>query len=252
LALVIAKSNRKTYRRCVFALGALLSFAPVCLGQSVRKPDPIDIPSYSTKATTIYDNKSATSPDGKKKVSIRRLQVRAEDTMQPAELVVRSEKTRLSATTRFGLDAEVLWSPDSLAFSLTGSREGANGQYGTDVFYIRGGGLVKIELNSLLETTFGHPVKCAWPEVPNVGAILWLVPSEKLLVAAEIVHHSVCDSFGTFRAYAVDLTGPRIVATYDQLEAKRLYRRDLGGELLQADDSCIRDPKSCWVMGNHQ
>jgi hypothetical protein len=71
-------------------------------------------------------------------------------------------------------------------------------------------------------------------------------------VAAEIMHHSNCDSFGTFKAYVVDLSGPRIVSTYDQLETKRLYRRDLGEELLQAKDNCIRDPKSCWVGANHK
>ena len=162
-----------------------------------------------------------------------------------------TENGRFTKKITFGLNAEVLWSPDSKAFSITGSCCGANGNYETDVFFVRKARLDRVRITPLAIRSFGHPVKCGWPEFPNVAAIKWIVASRELLVAAEIMHHSNCDSFGTFRAYLVDLAGPRLSKSYDQLEAKRLYMDDLGMELLQSDDKCIHDPKSCWVTANH-
>ena len=244
-------TNRTIFRTLVAALAAVLSLAVVGLCQSDR-PSRSDMPSFSAKATSIYEKKAVTSPDGKKRTSLTMVEADSNTTMHPAKVTMSTGRAHLSAGTDFGLDAEILWSPDSLAFSVTGSREGANGQYGTDVFLIHRDVLVKVELTRLLEEAFGHPVKCWWPEPPNVVAVRWLVASKKILVAAQIIHHSNCDSFGTFRTYEVDLAGPRIVAALDQLESKRLYGDDLGTELLDADDKCVRDPKSCWVNANHQ
>jgi hypothetical protein len=166
-------------------------------------------------------------------------------------LIVEADGERLTATFGFALNAEIIWSPDSRAFSLTGSVQGANGQYRTDAVLIQPGRLVSLHLTDIIEKEFGHPVKYGWPELPNVAAIMWLAPSRQLLVACEIMHHSNCDSFGTFKAYAVDLgQEPSIIKVYDQLQVKRLFRDDLGGELLQANDNCIRDPKSCRVASN--
>jgi hypothetical protein len=170
----------------------------------------------------------------------------------PAKITVTTEQGQLAATIQFGLDAEVLWSPDSNSFAVTGSLQSANGPFQTDVFAIHGDQLERVSISRLITLTFGHPVKCGWPESPNVGAIRWVVPSQQILVAAEIVHHSNCDSFGTFKAYTVELAGPRILKTYNQLQTKRLFASDLGEELIQANDKCIRDPRSCYVPANHE
>jgi hypothetical protein len=168
----------------------------------------------------------------------------------PAKVIVDTEQGQLSATIRFGLNTEVLWSPDSLAFTLTGSCCGANGQYQTDVFYVFKNRLVKLQLTPLVERAFGHPVRCTWTESPNVGAVKWLAGSKELLVAAQIINHSNCDSYGTFKAYVVDLRVPRVVKVLNQLETKRGYREYLGEELLNSPDDCIRHPKSCALIRN--
>lgn len=241
-------------QRLVAAMPSLFILVSVVLCQIPKEPDRQDVPSYSAKAITIYHwkdkVKAATSPDGKKSVSVELLDDNAEDF--PARVTVNTKQGQMYAKIRFGLGTEVLWSPDSLAFALTGSNGGANGQYETDVFYILKKKLVKVKLTALVEKAFGHPVRCQWPELPNVAAVRWLVPSKKLLMAAEIVHHSNCDSFGTFRAYVVDLETPRVVNVLNQLKVKRLYRNDLGEELLQSDDVCILHPESCRVGSYHQ
>jgi hypothetical protein len=105
-------------------------------------------------------------------------------------------------------------------------------------------------VSKLISSAFGHPVRCGWPEQPNVAGIAWL-PSGNVLVAAEIENHSNCDSFGTLRAFEVDPTCLTIVSSYSQLEAKRRFGSLLGLELRDDPDGCIRKPKSCFVSSNH-
>lgn len=241
-------------RRFVVAMALLFFTTPAALCQIQLQPSRDDVPFYAAKAIPIYRSKdkvkTATSPDGKKSVSIEILDDNAEDF--PARITVNTGQDQLSATIRFGLATEILWSPDSRAFALTGSSGGANGQYETDVFYVQEKKLLKVELTTLVEKAFGHPVRCAWTESPNVAAIKWLIPSKELLVAAEIIHHSNCDSFGTFEAYVVNVPVPRVVKVLNQLEAKRMYHDDLGEELLQSDDICILHPDSCHVGSYHK
>jgi len=236
------------------ALSILTIFVLLALWKPANGQIRIDQPSFSAEAITIYQGKQIISPDKKIKIHLQSLRAHLNDSPGdfPARLIVDADGKQLTATFGFSLDAEIVWSPDSKAFSLTGSVRGANGQYTTDVFLIQSGKLVPIHLTEMVEREFGHPVKCGWPEQPNVAAVKWLVPSSQLLVAAEIMHHSNCDSFGTFKGYVVDLEEPRITKEYNQLQVKRLFRSDLGEELLQADDNCIRDPKSCRVTSNWQ
>lgn len=150
-----------------------------------------------------------------------------------------------------GVGSEVLWSPDSRAFAVTTSDGGGNGLYRTLV--VAGGqrGLLVHDLTPLVQRAFGHPVRCGWREPPNVGAVRWQGGTARLLVAAEIVAHSNCDSFGTFRVYEIDWRAGRITRRYDQLDAKRRYANSLGQELRAAPDLCVRVPRRCWVSTNH-
>jgi hypothetical protein len=149
-----------------------------------------------------------------------------------------------------GVGSELLWSPNSDAFAVTTSDDGANGNYRTIVVSSEARGFVVKDLTPLVEAAFGHPVKCGSPEDPNVGAFRWTGPDE-IVAAAEIVSHSNCDSFGTFRAYAIDLRAMRVVKTFDQIEAKRRFSSSLGAELRSAPDECVRSPRRCWVSTNH-
>jgi hypothetical protein len=237
--------------RWLFAVmgSVLLSFISTAPFHSAPQTSTVNCPFYSAKAIYTYEGEAANSPDGNARVQTRPLDDDSE--FQNASIIAQTRYGKLVDTIQFGLDAEVLWSPDSKAFTVTGSRTGANGVYETAVFYLRDHRLEKIELSPLITRAFGHPVKCGWSEPPNVAAIKWLIPSRRLLVAAEIIHHSNCDSFGTFRAYVVELTALRINKVYNQIETKRLFGGDLGPELLQADDGCIRNPISCFVPFNH-
>jgi hypothetical protein len=93
-------------------------------------------------------------------------------------------------------------------------------------------------------------VRCDYPEAPNVAGIAWL-PNGNLLVAAEIVHHSNCDSYGTFAAYEMNAADARILREYDQIEAKRRFGPLLGWEIADAPDRCIVRPTACRVAAGY-
>jgi|GEM_PF-896145 len=150
-----------------------------------------------------------------------------------------------------GVGAELLWAPDSKAFFVSTSDEGANGAYRLLVVDKFGGRLAVQDITPLVYRTFGHPVRCGWSESPNVVGVAWIGQTHHVLVAAEIIRHSNCDSFGTFRAYEVDPKRMVVARSYGQLEAKRDFGSDLGGELASAPDECIRRPASCYVASNH-
>jgi hypothetical protein len=150
-----------------------------------------------------------------------------------------------------GVGSELLWSPDSRSFFVTTSDEGANGSYRLLIAEQFGGKFGSRDLSKLIYRAFGSPVRCGAPELPNVGGIKWLGESGNVLVAAEIVAHSNCDSNGTFKAYEVDPRTMRVMKSYGQLEAKHLFGDSLGVELRDAPDECIRDPRSCYVSTNH-
>ena len=149
-----------------------------------------------------------------------------------------------------GVASELVWSPSSDAFFVTTSDDGANGHFRTIVVGRGQKGPVVRDLSALVERRFGFPVKCGWKELPNIGGIRWTA-SGSVIVAAEIVAHSNCDSFGTFQAYEVDWRASRILKSFSQLEAKRLFSADLGDELKGASDECALAPRRCWVSTNH-
>src|SRR5262249_50101531 len=127
---------------------------------------------------------------------------------------------------------------------------GAVGDYHLLVVDRFGGHLTMKDASKAIYAAFGHPVKCDAPEAPNVGGIKWLA-RHRILVAAEGLPHSICDSMGTFKAYALHPATMKVGRAYGQLEAKKLFGPDLGQELAAADDGCIREPRSCHVPTNH-
>jgi hypothetical protein len=149
-----------------------------------------------------------------------------------------------------GVGSELLWARNGRAFLVTTSDGGANGPFRTMLVDGRSGKPRARDLSPLIYRAFGHPVDCGWPERPNVGAVTWL-SRNRVVLAAEIVAHSNCDSFGTFAAYEVDLENMRVTRRIDQISAKRVFTRELGQELKAAPDQCVRTPSSCWVATNH-
>lgn len=168
----------------------------------------------------------------------------------PIPVIVKTPHGQLTSKIAFGLNGQVLWNTDSSGFAVTGSSGGANGQYQSSAFSLQNGRLVQIPLTRLIEKAFGQPMKCGWPETPNVAAVKWL-DQKRLLLAAEIINHSNCDCFGTFKGYVVDVINRSVVRVYDQLEAKRQFHADVGPWLRDANDEWARNPKSCYMPSNH-
>src|SRR5438270_6285259 len=64
-----------------------------------------------------------------------------------------------------GVGLEVLWAPDSRAFSVTSSHHGANGWFDTHIFVIDADEFVQeVDVTAPVLQAFGDPVECAWPE----------------------------------------------------------------------------------------
>ncbi len=145
------------------------------------------------------------------------------------------------------LNAEVEWAPDSKAFFMTYSDGGAVGLYRTLVYLFDDNGTHAIEPlydgEWLVETT------CGEPEERNIGAIKWGDDSNTLVVAVEVLPHSNCSEMGTFRAFEITIPGGKIVRSWNQITAKRIFEDSLGVELVNADDSCVRHPESCVPPG---
>jgi len=116
------------------------------------------------------------------------------------------------------------------------------------VFYLNPAGLRLIEPIRNGRRLFAP--RCFDPELPNVAAIKWTqADASRLLIALEVPPHSSCASMGTFRAFEIELPDGNVLTTYDQLAAKKLFLDDLGAELRDADDACIRTPGKCVPAG---
>ena len=205
--------------------------------------------SFSNGASRAEGKGQVVAPDGKTRVLLRS--------------VLRNEENHLLLTFKLGeksttfdvgrgIDAELLWSPDSNALAVTTSNGSSNGVFNLLVFRIEDAGIKKVDATLTVKKVFGHPVTCAYPEPPNVAAIAWIESSARLLVAAQILDHSICDSYGTFELYELDVVDMKILKTYNQLEAKRLFGSKLGIFLQNARDVCVTEPKSCEVPANHR
>lgn len=197
-----------------------------------------------TLSSAVGSRTTLASPDGRSRVVVR-------DNGGGLTIQTSGAIGKLSFTTEDDVAAELTWSPDSKAFFITGSDGGAVGDFHLLVVGRFGGRLTVKDASGAIYAAFGHPVKCdGGPEAPNVGGIKWL-SGHRVLVAAEIQPHSICDSMGTFKAYELDPATMRVGRRYGQLEAKKRFGPDLGTELVAADDGCVRRPTSCYVSTNH-
>jgi hypothetical protein len=163
---------------------------------------------FASKAVSVGFGASSTSSDGSVHVSVIETDDAAIDGF-PAILRVEAGSHVQERRFSFGLNAQVMWNSSGTRVALTGSEGGAVGQFQTAAVRIRDNQLEWFDLTRLIERALGQPVTCGSPEAPNVGAITW-ISDHKLLVAAEIMPHSNCDSMGTFAAYEVDVTARRL------------------------------------------
>jgi hypothetical protein len=238
--------------RCLPCVGLLITALISGLGLAQAKNEPSG--TYAKHALDLWSQIAGgstaiviPSPDSQSQVLARYTESNGDGRVL---LEVSGHVGLLNVDIGPGVGSEMLWAPDSKAFFVTTSDQGLNGSYRVIVVSKIGDQLTKEDISPLIYETFGHPVKCGWSEVPNVGGVAWLGP-DHLLVAAEIVNHSNCDSFGTFQAYEIDTRQMKVLNRYDQLQAKHQFASFLGTELVNAPDECVHDPKSCYVSTNH-
>jgi hypothetical protein len=238
--------------RNVIVLALLVSIFPAYCAQHRNEGF------YSKAAHPIWDRLAGSpkpivipSPDSRSRAVARWLDHGGKGDDEHVVLDVEGAIGQLHLELGPGVGSELSWAADSKAFFVTSSNGGANGDYHLYVVDTFDGKLESRELTKLVSRDFGHPFRCGWKESPNVVGIGWVGNSHRLWVAAEVINHSNCDSFGTFRAYEVDPTEMRIVRSLNQLEAKRKLHPLLGRELLLSPDQCIRRPSACYVSTNH-
>ncbi len=218
-----------------------------------QEPKPAD---FSQKTAAIWANFRwpgsypdgtvvAPSPDRKKSVTA----VFARKTESVA-LTVSNGQARFVSSIEGGVGSEISWSPDSRAFFVTWSSEGLSGGFHTRVYYVRTSGLKRVDLDLAVNRAFGHLPICDTSPV-NVAAVAWLEGSRRLLFTVEVPAHSICYSYGTFKACEVSMPDGTVNKRYDQVGAKKRFSSDLGPRLMDARDQCITDPKSCWAHENH-
>jgi hypothetical protein len=212
---------------------------------------------YARSATPIWDQLwsktgksrpvSIPSPDGSG------LLIATEDGNAGVQLTLRTHgKDLWKHEVSPGVGIEAAWAPDSTAFFVTTSGGGRNGFYEVVVYFVNPMGVSVLDLTPSILKAFGHPVKCQSEEPPNIADAKWMPNSRELIAVAEVVARSNCDSEGTFSAYRISLPDGTVIRSYDQLEAKRAFGSDLGWEIKNAPDRCIRRPASCWQPFNHK
>lgn len=238
-------------RRTVLAL--------MCLALTLNgMARPSENGAYSKHAYQLWDEVAGNpnpvivySTDRKSSVTARWFETGGEGNEEHVVLTTSGQIGVLRVDIGPGVDSELLWSPDSNAFFVTYSNGGNIGDFHVLVIDTIGGKLCVRDLSELIYRTFGNPVRCDENPPPNVAGITWVGATHRIWVAAQVLPTSICDSMGTFRAYEVDPSQMKVLRSLNQLDAKRQLRASLGEELKDADDSCIRNPKSCYVDYNH-
>jgi len=212
-------------------------------------------PSYSQQATAIWANISTKggsgtiripSPDGAKAVTAG-----YDPKTDSILLTVAAGTKQFKAKVRGSVGSELAWSPDSRAFFLTYSDAGLGGEYSTLVFYVSERGLRKVNPSLVVKRAFGHALCSGGPSPANVVGVAWLEGSHRILIAAQVPPHSVCDNYNTFRAFELALPSAVVKKSYGQIAAKQSFGFYLGKDLRDAPDGCVTDPKSCQVPDNH-
>jgi hypothetical protein len=145
----------------------------------------------------------------------------------------------------------VIWANDSSAALFFFSNGGANCCYETKLISSDGEHVNVTDPTRQVADDFiayrdKLGLRCEVPhEYPNLYPIGFLDRSHAF-IAAETVHHSICDCFGSFRAYEIDLPSGRIVKAFNQAVAKRMFDGNLPWDLGAApNDDWDINPRSC-------
>ena len=219
-------------------------------------PSAATDPVYSSVHSVIIPEherypKRIVAPDGLKFVTAKLVEDPEEGEIQRIEVTVAGHSLPLQTK---GRGAEILWSPDSrwLAVTYTWCCSGFSPYL--RVYEVSKSNVRDLHVEDVLTSGFKTGIRCDLGTPASqwalTAAVKWL-DSSHLLAAVQVPNVSVCDSMGVFELREMSVPDLSILHTYDQLEAKSLFGDDLGGNLREANDACVRDPKSCWVAAYH-
>ena len=236
-------------------LSALFLF-PLIAAAGEEKPTVATDALYSSTHSIIIPEherytQKIVAPDGLKFVTANLVDDPEEGEVQRFEITVGGHRLALQEKAP---GAEILWSPDSrwLAVTYTSCCSGFSPYL--HVYEVSESGVRDLNAQRALTRGFETGIRCDGRTSASrwalTAAVKWL-DSSHLLAAVQVPNVSVCDSMGVFELREISLPDLSILNTYGQLEAKRLFRTDLGGNLRDANDTCVRDPKSCWVALHH-
>lgn len=233
-----------------------LFLLPLIAATAQQKPSAAADPLYSSVHSVIIpEQKQYTerivAPDGLKFVTAKLVDDPEEGGLQRIEVTVGGHTVPLPTK---GRGAEILWSPNSRWLAVTYTYCCSGFSPYLHVYEVSESGVRDLHVRHALTAGFKLGIRCdgglpagQWA---LTAAVKWL-DSSHLLAAVQVPNVSVCDSMGVFELREMSVPDLLILTTYNQLEAKRLFRNDLGGNLRDANDACARDPKSCWVASHH-
>jgi hypothetical protein len=236
-------------------LSALLLLPLLAISAQEKTPAATD-PLYSSAHSAVIPEhepyaKRIVAPDGLRFVTAELLDDPEEGYIQRIRVTV---GTRTFTLKPKGRGAEILWSPDSRWLAVTYTYCCSGFSPYLHVYDVSDSGVRDLNVEHALTTGFGKGIRCekgtAAHQWALTAAVKWF-DSSRLLAAVQVPNVSVCDSMGVFELREMSVPNLSIRRRYGQLEAKRLFGNDLGGNLRDARDACVRDPKSCWVAAHH-
>jgi hypothetical protein len=156
------------------------------------------------------------------------------------------------------VNPQVIWAKDSSGALLFYSDGGAAGGFETklisfDARHVSVTDPTQQVADDFMAYRHKLGIKCdMYPdEDPNLYPIGFLDRSHAFVIA-ETVPHSVCDCYGSFRAYEIDLPSGKILKPFNQACAKEMFDGNLPYDLPKApNDNWDTNPKSC-TLERHQ
>ena len=162
-------------------------------------------------------------------------------------------RVRLESVMAMPATSEILWSPSGERASVTFTEGGAVGEWS---FVIVSDASKGMAIPARVRSLIGRPKLCDVPEDFNLGAIAWL-SEHRLLVAAQVLGHSVCRDSTRAHGFVVDVDTGNVLASLTSAQLTRRYRRQLGcmpsdpGDTPAGDKRRSHAPGMRWVVVNH-
>lgn len=239
-----------------YGVSALLLFPLLVIFAQAQKSPAASDPLYSSVHSVIIPEHQSfknriVAPDGLKFVTAELLGDSEEGEIQRIRITAGEHRFTLETKAQ---GAEILWSPDSRYLAVTYTYCCSGFSPYLHLYEVSDSGVRDLEVAHALKKGFGSNIRCDGGMSPEqwglTAAVKWL-DSSHLLAAVQVPQVSVCDSMGVFELREIDVPSLSITKTYGQLQAKKLFGDDLGGNLRNAKDECVRNPKSCWIAAQH-